>query len=232
MINGSVVRKIIELDDGFSVAMLHYWRVNHDFYQFGVKSTGRNIKRPANLGQCKSNHFSSWFHEKQIMLCLSQNGSLTLPSWPLKYRGKWYQWIQRSPMFITYNQTNPFWLTKTHFQHVRILPGSPSPSKKITMHQSLQGWTNSHCWFHRLAQRCEPRPGDETAWLGETCWEKPAVPGLVIQKANWKMAHRNSWFTELKHSDFPVRYVSLQRVTYDQANPDVDWCLLYQIIRM
>jgi hypothetical protein len=28
-----------------------------------------------------------------------------------------------------YNQTNPFWLTKTHFQHVRILPGSPSRSK-------------------------------------------------------------------------------------------------------
>ena len=232
MINGSVVRKIIELDDGFSVAMLHYWRVNHDFYQFGVKSTGRNIKRPANLGQCKSNHFSSWFHEKQIMLCLSQNGSLTLPSWPLKYRGKWYQWIQRSPMFITYNQTNPFWLTKTHFQHVRILPWSPSRSKKSPC--------INHCRVEQIATvgsivlRSDASQDLAMRRLGS---EKPAgrneVPGLVnIQKANWKMAHRNSWFTELKHSDFPVRYISLPRVTYDQANPDVDWCLLYQIIRM
>jgi len=34
-------------------------------------------------------------------------------------------------------------------------------------------------------------------------------PGKRLQVANWKMAHRNSGFTQLENGDFPVRYVKL-----------------------
>ena len=37
-----------------------------------------------------------------------------------------------------------------------------------------------------------------------------------------KMAHRNSWFTELKDGDFPVRYVSLLEGIYIYVI-DIHW---------
>ena len=134
-----------------------------------------------------------------VMIPWKTNNALSVSKWvidpafmAIEISGKMIPMDSEVAYF--YNQTNPFWLTKTHFQHVRILPWSPSRSKKSPC--------INHCRVEQIAT------------VGSIVLRSDASQDLAMRRlGSEKPAGRNllypAWSYKKRTGKWPIEIVDL-----------------------